>query len=88
MCNQVERAIRPVTIGRKNSLFIGAPEAGQRTAILYTMVEECKHLHIDPLAWLTEVLRRLYLPGNAYLDLLLGILPIPAQDKPAAEVQL
>lgn len=28
--NAVERAVRPVTIGRKNSLFIGAPEAGQR----------------------------------------------------------
>ena len=88
--NQVERAIRPVAIGRKNSLFIGAPEAGQRTAILYTMVEECKRLHIDPLAWLTEVLRRLptYRPVNGYLDLLPGILPIPAQEQPATEVQL
>ena len=39
--NQVERAIRPVTVGRKNSLFIGSPDAGQRAAIIYTMVEEC-----------------------------------------------
>lgn len=30
--NQVERAIRPITVGRKNCLFIGAPEAGQRAA--------------------------------------------------------
>ena len=41
---QVERVIRPLTIGRKNSLFIGAPEAGERSAILYTMVEECKRV--------------------------------------------
>ncbi|MBQ2813939.1 MAG: transposase [Akkermansia sp.] len=26
--NHVERTIRPLTIGRKNCLFIGAPEAG------------------------------------------------------------
>ena len=31
--NQVERAIRPVTVGRKNSLFIGSPEAGQPSSI-------------------------------------------------------
>lgn len=88
--NRVERAIRPLTIGRKNSLFIGAPEAGQRTAILYTMVEECKRLHIDPQAWLTEVLRRLptYRTTHAYLDLLPGILPLHSQDESSRVVKL
>ena len=57
--NQVERAIRPVTVGRKNSLFIGVPDAGKRATILYTMVEECKRTGRDFLQWLTEVLRRL-----------------------------
>ena len=77
--NQVERAIRPLTIGRKNCLFIGAPEAGERSAILYTMVEECKRVGVDPRAWLTEVLRILptYRASGGYLDLLPGILPIP-----------
>ena len=77
--NQVERAIRPLTIGRKNCLFIGAPEAGERSAILYTMVEECKRVGVAPRAWLTEVLRILptYRASGGYLDLLPGILPIP-----------
>lgn len=88
--NQVERAIRPLTIGRKNSLFIGAPEAGQRTAILYTMVGECKRLHIDPLAWLTEVLRRLpsYRTTREYFDLLPGILPLPSKAENSSIVRL
>ncbi len=74
--NAVERAIRPLAVGRRNSLFIGSPEAGQRAAILYTMVRECQRVNVDGEAWLTEVLRRL--PGyrGDYLDLLPGILPL------------
>ena len=81
--NQVERAIRPLTIGRKNCLFIGAPEAGERSAILYTMVEECKRVGVDSRAWLTEVLRILptYRASGGYLDLLPDILPIPDLQK-------
>lgn len=89
--NQVERAIRPLTIGRKNSLFIGAPEAGQRSAILYTMVQECKRVKIDPLEWLMEVLRRLpeYRSSQyAYFDLLPGMLPLHSQKSDKAEVKL
>ena len=63
--NQVERAIRPVTVGRKNSLFIGSPDAGQRAAIIYTMVEECKRTGTDFQRWLAEVLRRLPTTGQA-----------------------
>lgn len=39
----IENAIRPPAIGRKNILFIGAAEAGKKTAILYTIVESCRH---------------------------------------------
>lgn len=74
--NQVERAIRPVTVGRKNSLFIGAPEAGQRAAILYTMMEECKRVNVDTLSWLTKVLRTLPSYRGDYLDLLPGVMPL------------
>ena len=31
----VERDVRPVDIGRKNSLFVGSSEAGDRSAVLY-----------------------------------------------------
>lgn len=77
--NAVERAVRPVTIGRKNSLFIGAPEAGQRSAILYTMMEECKRCKVDSLAWLTWVQNRLPNNQGDYSDLYPEAMPKPLE---------
>jgi hypothetical protein len=57
--NLVENAIRPTAIGKKNWLFIGAAEAGQRAAILYTIVQSCRSRGLDPLAYLRDVLTRL-----------------------------
>lgn len=57
--NGVENAIRPTAIGKKNWLFIGAAEAGQRAAILYTIVQSCRRRGLDPLAYLRDVLTRL-----------------------------
>ena len=59
--NLVENAIRPTAIGKKNWLFIGAADAGQRGAVLYTIVESCRRRGLDPLACLRDVLTRL--PG-------------------------
>ena len=42
-------AIRPTAIGKKNWLFIGAADAGQRVAILYTIIESCRRRSLDPL---------------------------------------
>ncbi|HEX2860932.1 MAG TPA: IS66 family transposase, partial [Lacunisphaera sp.] len=39
--NLIENAIRPSAVGKKNWLFIGHPEAGQRTAILYSIIVSC-----------------------------------------------
>jgi len=57
--NLVENAIRPSAIGKKNWLFIGHPGAGQRSAILYSLLVSCQRHGKDPLAYLTDVLRRL-----------------------------
>ena len=57
--NLVENAIRPSAIGKKNWLLIGHPKAGQRSAIIYTMVENCSVHGIDPLAYLTDVMPRI-----------------------------
>jgi transposase len=57
--NLVENAIRPSAIGRKNWLFIGHPDAGQRSAIIYSLVISCQRHGKDPLAYLRDVLRRL-----------------------------
>jgi transposase len=57
--NQVENAIRPTAIGKKNWLFIGIADAGQGSAIIYTVIENCRRLGIDPYTYLRDVLTRL-----------------------------
>lgn len=57
--NLVENAIRPTAVGKKNWLFIGEAGAGERSAIVYTIVENCRRLGIDPYTYLRDVLTRL-----------------------------
>lgn len=57
--NLVENAVRPTAVGKKNWLFIGHPEAGERSAILYTLLENCRRLGINPQEYLHDVLTRL-----------------------------
>ena len=57
--NLVENAIRPTALGKKNWLFIGAAHAGQRAAIIYTLIEACRRRGLDPYAYLRAVLTRL-----------------------------
>jgi hypothetical protein len=44
--NLVENAIRPTKLGAKNWLFVGREAAGEKTAILDTIVENCRRLAI------------------------------------------
>jgi transposase len=57
--NLVENAIRPTALGKKNWLFIGEAEAGERTAVIYTVIESCRRRGLDPYAYLKDVLTRL-----------------------------
>lgn len=57
--NTVERAIRPVTLGRKNHLFAGSDGGAERWAMLSTLITTARLNDIDPQAWLTDVLERL-----------------------------
>jgi hypothetical protein len=57
--NLVENAIRPTAIGKKNWLFIGEAGAGQRGAIIYTLIESCRKRSVDPYAYLKDILTRL-----------------------------
>ena len=57
--NLVENAIRPTALGKKNWLFIGEAEAGERGAVLYSVIESCSRRGIDPYAYLKDVLTRL-----------------------------
>jgi transposase len=57
--NLVENAIRPTAIGKKNWLFVGDAGAGERSAIIYTIIESCRRRGLDPYAYLRDVLTRL-----------------------------
>ncbi len=57
--NLVENAIRPTKLGAKNWLFIGNEASGQKSAILYTIVENCRRRGIVPRDYLEDVLTRL-----------------------------
>jgi transposase len=57
--NSVERAMRPVCLSRKNSLFAGSDSGGHHWAIVATLIQTAKLNNLDPLAWLTNVLERI-----------------------------
>jgi len=57
--NLVENAVRPTAIGKKNYLFIGAAEAGWRSAVLYTIIENCRHHGLEPYAYLEQLFEAL-----------------------------
>ena len=54
-----KNAIRPTALGKKNWLFIGEADAGDRGAILYTIIESCRRRGVEPFAYLKDVLTRL-----------------------------
>lgn len=56
--NICERSIRPVTLGRKNYLFMGSRGGGDAAAIAYTLIETCRMNSVDPEAWLRWLLAR------------------------------
>jgi hypothetical protein len=78
--NSVENAIRPTKLVCKNWLFIGHPDAGDRSAILYSLLISCQRLRIDPHAYLKDVLTRL--PAMTNRDDLAAL--TPARWKPPA----
>jgi len=69
-----ERALRPLTIGRKNWLFAGSKGGGDATGILLSLVQTCRAMDINPFVYIEDVLRRInghpahrldeLLPGN------------------------
>lgn len=66
--NIVENAIRPTAIGKKNWLFIGDALTGERSAVLYTIIESCRRRGINPFDYLRDVLTRLPKMTNWQLE--------------------
>lgn len=57
--NLVENAIRPTAVGKKNFLFFGSPRSGQDSAVIYSLIESCRKLDINPADYLHDVLTAL-----------------------------
>jgi transposase len=57
--NPVENAIRPTAIGKKNFLFFGSPDSGQTSAVIYSLIETCRKLDINPADYLRDTLTAL-----------------------------
>ena len=57
--NAAENAIRPLAVGRKNWLFVGSQLAGERAAVLMSLIESAKLNGHDPWAYLKDVFERL-----------------------------
>ena len=57
--NIVERPIRPISLGRKNSLFAGDEGGAETWAILSSLLNTAKLNNLDPETYLTDVLERI-----------------------------
>jgi transposase len=57
--NTVERAIRPVTLGRKNHLFAGSDGGAVRWATVCSLITTAKLNDVEPFAYLTDILERM-----------------------------
>lgn len=82
--NVAERAIRPLTIGRKNWLFVGSEDGGRASATLLSLVQTCRNLGINPQAYLEDVLRRIMGHPAQRIQELLPDLWLAATQKNAA----
>ena len=69
--NHVENQMRPWAMGRKAWLFCGSELAGQRAAIVMSLVQSAKLNGHDPWAYLKNVLERLLAHPNHRIDELL-----------------
>ena len=69
--NFIERQIKPWAMGRKAWLFCGSELAGQRAAIVMSLVQSAKLNGHDPWAYLRDVLERLPSHPNSRIEELL-----------------
>jgi transposase len=57
--NLIENSIRPAAVGRKRWLFLGHPDAGWRSAVIYSIIGSCRRRGLNPQEYLTNVLGQL-----------------------------
>jgi transposase len=57
--NTVERSMRPIALGRRNSLFAGDDGGAESWAVLASLLQTAKLNDVDPYTWLNDVLERI-----------------------------
>jgi transposase len=69
--NHCENRIRPVALGRKNWLFVGSQLAGERSAVMMSLLQSAKLCGHEPWAYLKDALTRLPTQLNSRIEELL-----------------
>ena len=55
---KIERLIRYIAIGRKNYLFAGSEEGARWATIIYSLINSCRLVKVDPFFYLDDVLKK------------------------------
>ena len=85
--NSVEQRMRPVAVGRKNTLFASSDIGAQRAAILYTLIAACKLADKNAFHYIQDVIDRLSRGWpQSRLDELLPENWVPTLDPPKPPV--
>jgi hypothetical protein len=83
--NTLERAILPICLSRKNSLFASGDDGGARWAAVASLVETCKLNGVDPQRYFTDLLIRLVNGWpNSRIDELMPWCWTKADDQPSS----
>ena len=62
--NHVERALRPIPMGRKNWMFCWTEIGAEHVGVIQSLITTCKLQAINPYVYLTDVLQRIALHPN------------------------
>jgi len=57
--NTAERSLRKIVLGRVNWMFVGSEKGGKAAANLFSLVQTCRAMNIDPHKYLEDLFRRL-----------------------------
>lgn len=57
--NATERAIRPITLARKTSLFLGSVEQADGAALAYSLMECCRLHGVDQFEYIKDILKKI-----------------------------
>ena len=77
--NAAERAIHPVTLGRRNWTVLGSDAGGDRAAIHFRLIQICKLNGVNPEAYLADLIDRVGDHPTSRIDE-----PLPWKWKPVA----